>query len=133
MLEIFPSVITNLSRSNQLTARTANDRIISTLDDFKSTSECIDLAVPLLCRYSFPTCDPAFVEPTYQPICRRDCHAAQFFLCREPWMQMEELIRVLELTVIDQPNCEPLSNPEAGTAPMCITTVSVFEGKAIFQ
>lgn len=42
---------------------------------------------------------------------------------------MEEFIKVLELTVIDQPNCDPLENPEAGTAPMCVSTVDIFEGK----
>ncbi len=129
VLEIFPTVVTNWSRSNQRTARYANDRILQTLDTFKSTQECIKLATPLLCRYSFPTCDPAYEIPTYQPICRRDCLAAQHFVCREPWLQMEELIRVLELTVIDQPNCVPLENPNGGGTPMCISTVDIFRGE----
>ena len=125
----FPTVITNWSRSDQMVARQDNDLILNVVVSFGSTEECISLAFPLLCRYAFPTCDPAFREPTYQPICRRDCQSAQFFVCREPWLQMEALIEVLDLGGIDQPNCDPLKNPNGGDAPMCISTVNIYQGE----
>lgn len=123
ILEVYPSVVTNFSRSDQIFARHIVDRIILTLYEFRASEECIHNAIPLLCRYSFPTCDPAYSIPVYQPVCRRDCEIVRDFLCKEPWQQMVQLINILNLSVIDQPNCGPLKYANAGAAPMCISTL----------
>ena len=86
---------------------------------------CIEQALVLLCRYVFPTCDPAFVNPTYQPICRRACFTLQDFLCREFFKQLGLAIQagLLEGSIIDPPVCGPLMDNEAGNAPDCISTL----------
>ena len=41
---------------------------------------------------------------------------------------MEAVIRLLNLSVIDQPDCDPLKNPNGGDAPMCVSTVDTYRG-----
>lgn len=123
ILQVYPYVVTNFSRSDQVYARGSLNRIIETLFAFRASSECIHAAIPLLCRYSFPTCDPAFGIPVYQPICRRGCEIVRDYLCKEPWQQMIQLLNILNLDVIDQPDCEPLKYVNGGDAPMCIDTL----------
>lgn len=123
ILGLYPSVVTNFSRSDQIYAKRVVDRIILTLYEFRASDECIHNAIPLLCRYSFPTCDPAYNIPVYQPVCQRDCEIVRDFLCKEPWQRMVQLINILNLSVIDQPNCGPLKYVNAGAAPMCISTL----------
>ncbi len=60
VLSPFPHVLTNLSRSLQVDATGSVDTIIGGLDQFMAPEHCFLAATPLLCRYSFPTCDPAF-------------------------------------------------------------------------
>lgn len=123
ILSPFPLVITNLSRSVQSEATGSVETILAGLMDFKAPEHCFFTAIPLLCRYSFPTCDPAYKIPTYQPICRRDCEIVRDFLCREPWQAMLKLLELLQFDYLDAPDCNPLSNAEAGEAPMCISTL----------
>ena len=126
VLQAFPAVVTNWSRSSQGEASFYANAIFSTLTDFKASQSCLNAAIPLLCQYSFPTCDPAFDIPVYQPICRRSCELMRDFICRKPWQQMLQLIEVLDLgEIIDEPNCDPLFPPDAGSAPMCIDTLDV--------
>ena len=121
-------VITNSSRNEtQQQNRVLVDMIIGTLLELEAQEECIAKAIPLLCRYSFPTCDPAFKIATYQPICRRDCEVMRDFICRDPWAALIRLILILDLSAIDQPDCEPLRAPNAGEAPTCISTLEVGE------
>lgn len=100
------------------------EQIIFGLQDFKAPEHCFLAAIPLLCRYSFPTCDPAYREPTYQPICRRDCAIVRDFLCRDAWTAMLMLLSLLEFDYLDPPNCDPLENTEGGDTPMCIGTLN---------
>ena len=123
VLGVFPEVVTNLSRSDQLGGRDSSDAIVSVLFQFQASFHCINAAIPLLCRYSIPTCDPAFDIPVYQPICRRDCEIVRDFICPEPWQIMLQLLRLVNFGVIDQPDCEPLSDSNAGDAPTCISTL----------
>ena len=120
---MYPYVVTNFSRSDQIFAKAIVNEIILTLYDFMASSECLRKAIPLLCRYSFPTCDPAFGIPVYQPICRRGCEIVRDYVCKEPWQQMVQLINILNLSVIDQPDCGPLRYVNGGDAPMCIDTL----------
>jgi len=78
VLSHFPYIITNLSRSMQSEALGSVDAIVYGLNQFQAPEHCFRAAIPLLCRYSFPTCDPAYRTPTYQPICRRDCDTQQY-------------------------------------------------------
>ena len=121
ILGIFPEVLTNLSRSDQIGGSNSIDMIISVLAG--ASPYCQVAAIPLLCRYTFPTCDPAFDIPVYQPICRRDCEIVRDFICPEPWQIMLQLLSLLDFGVIDQPDCGPLRYASAGNAPMCISTL----------
>lgn len=121
----FPDVLTNLSRSsNQTIASGTIATILGALVQFQAPKYCTEAVIPLLCRYTFPTCDPAYRMPTYQPICRRDCEVVRDFLCREPWAAMLRLLALLDFQYLDQPDCDPLRNTEAGDSPMCINTLN---------
>ncbi len=92
------------------------------------SEQCLNVLTPFLCRYAFPTCDPAFGydTPTPQAICRRDCEIVRDFYCPEVW---QELLRNLS-AVPDGgagilPDCGLLSDADGGTAPMC---VSILDG-----
>ena len=118
-------VVTNFSRSTQEEAVVPVDSIIQALTAFASGSDpqCVEEAVPLFCQYSFPPCDPAFDIPVYQRICRWDCEVMQEFYCSEVWEEMLQLLPLLDLGVIDVPNCGPLEYSDAGNAPTCISTL----------
>lgn len=120
----FPQVLTNLSRADQSNAIVTVDTILGGLVQYMAPQHCFLVAHPLLCRYTFPTCDPAYRDPTYQPICRRDCQVVRDFLCRELWQAMLQLLTVLEFDYVDPPDCEPLGDTEAGDAPMCISILN---------
>lgn len=124
ILSPFPDIITNLSRSVQTLAIGSVENIFYGLQIFNAPQHCILAATPLLCRYSFPTCDPAYRAPTYQPICLRDCEVVRDFLCREAWQAMLKILAVITLDYLDTPSCDSLENPEGGDAPMCINTVN---------
>lgn len=129
----FPTVLTNLTRSVQTEATGSVDTIIGALSQFQAPQHCFLAAVPLLCRYSFPTCDPAYRVPTYQPICRRGCEIVRDFLCREPWREMIRLLDLLEFDYLDSPDCAPLGDTEAGDSPMCIDTLNKGRGSLILS
>ena len=124
ILQPFPVILTNRSRGTQVEGLRSVESIIAGLDSFMAPEHCFLVAIPLLCRYSFPTCDPAYQVPTYQPVCRRDCRVVRDFLCREPWIEMLNLLELLNFDYLDAPDCEPLEEPVAGTAPMCISTLN---------
>ena len=89
------------------------------------TGFCQQAALKLLCRYIFPTCDPAFTSPTYNPICRRACYTLEDFLCKDFFIGLKLAItnQILDVSTIDPPLCSPLKNTEAGNAPMCLSTL----------
>ena len=121
ILSSFPGIVSNYSRpSAQFGAKELANQFIKALISFGASERCLELAVPTVCRWTIPTCDPAFRVPTYQPLCRLDCEILRDFVCREPWERMLEFLHLLE--VPDTPDCSPLNNTEAGDAPMCVAT-----------
>ena len=122
VLSVFPGIVSNYSRmGNQFGAKTVADQFMDALIQFDASVKCLELAIPLVCRWTIPTCDPAFVEPTYQPLCRYDCEVLRDFVCKRPWEKMLELLHILKIP--DRPDCSPLSNTEAGDAPMCVGSI----------
>ena len=93
--------------------------------DLTIASFCVDAALTLLCRYVYPTCDPAFRVPTYDPICRRGCYTLEDFLCKDFFIGLRIAIagNLLDVSTIDPPLCDPLEDTEGGGAPMCINTL----------
>ena len=118
-------MVTNFTRADQVGTKEFTDLVFFVLNEIKSTTaQCVKVATPLLCRYIFPTCDPAYEVPVYQPICRRDCEIVRDFYCPEPWQEMLRYLSLIPFgAVIDQPNCDPLKDANAGAAPMCISTL----------
>ena len=88
-------------------------------------SYCQQEALKLLCRYVFPTCDPAFREPTSQAICRKACFTLEDFLCKDFYIVLKLVIQanLIDTSVIDPPLCGPLDDTEAGNVPDCISTL----------
>ena len=122
----FPGIVNNHSREGaQNGARYLADQFIGALISFDASERCVQLAIPIVCRWTIPTCDPAFRVPTYQPLCRYDCEILRDFVCRKPWEKMLEFLHLLESP--DRPDCSPLNNTEAGNAPMCVGTTRIGE------
>ena len=87
--------------------------------------KCLDFLIPLLCRYVFVTCDPAYntsVDFVYQPICRRGCDIVSLFVCPAVWQLLLQQLSIVEFDVVDAPLCDPLENANGGDAPDCIDT-----------
>ena len=129
LLKDYPSFVTNHSRSDQEGVSGYIQFIIGVLYNLKPSPLCIQAAIPLLCRYSFPTCDPSYVNPTYQPICQRDCKMIRDFICPTPWQGLQAFSASVNLVVLDDFDCEPLRDTSAGNSPMCISTLT--EGRHI--
>ena len=131
-----PPYVLNLTRTtNSADYITFFATAAGILDDFQTlsalvldrgvplSSYCQQEALKLLCRYVFPTCDPAFREPTYQPICRRACLTLENFLCSDFFVVLKGAIQssLLNTSIIDPPLCGPLEDVEAGGVPDCIS------------
>lgn len=131
-----PPYVLNLTRSNNsqdyLKFFTTAAGILSNFQTLSAlvldrgvplSSYCQLEALKLLCRYVFPTCDPAFREPTYQPICRRACLTLENFLCSDFFVVLKGAIQsnLIDTSIIDPPLCEPLEDVEAGGVPDCIS------------
>jgi len=84
--------------------------------------KCLEFLVPLLCRYVYVTCDPAFNDPIYQPICRHACDVISLFTCQRVWELLTRQLSILQFGILDTPQCEPLENANGGDAPDCIDT-----------
>lgn len=124
-------VLTNHTRGPQSHVKTDLDKIFYVLDSFGSSYQCSSKAIPTLCLFSFPYCDPAYSTAIYQPLCRRDCEIMRDFICPLEWIQMQNLEGVIDFGTIDPFNCSLLSYSNAGEPPMCI---SIFDGgKSIEQ
>ena len=132
-----PPYVLNLTRTNNsLDYITFFATAAGILSDFQTlsarvldqgvplSSYCQQEALKLLCRYVFPTCDPAFREPTYQPICRRACLTLENFLCSDFFVVLKAAIQsgIINTAIIDPPLCDPLEDVEAGDVPDCISS-----------
>ena len=85
--------------------------------------KCLELLLPLLCRYVYVTCDPAFNDTVFQPICRHACNVVSLFTCPRVWQLMTSQLSILNFGILDPPSCEPpLRNANGGDAPDCIDT-----------
>ena len=123
---MFPGIVSNYSRPYaQFGAKGLADQFIGALISFNASEQCLKLAIPIVCRWTIPTCDPAFKVPTYQPLCRYDCEILRDFVCKKPWEKMLELLHLLN--VPDTPDCAPLNDTQAGDAPMCVGTTRTGE------
>lgn len=116
------TIVTNHSRLGQHEAARDIGDIFQAFQHLKPSKQCLSRAAPLLCRYAFPTCDPAFGIPVYQPLCKWDCEIVRDIFCPTEWQVMLKAEALIDLGVIDRFNCTKLSQPNAGNAPMCIST-----------
>ena len=116
-------VINNHSRGDFVTIYGDLQSIFGALGRTGAASICSRNAAPLLCHFSFPYCDPAFLEPVYQPLCRRDCELMRDFMCKEEWEATKRLEGILRFGLVDRFNCELLEHSNGGEAPMCISTL----------
>ena len=131
VLSRFPGIVNNNSRVGaQFGAKVLADQFIDALISFDASERCIELAIPMVCRWIIPTCDPAFRVPTYQPLCRYDCEILRDFVCRTPWEKMLEYLHLLQSP--DTPDCSPLNNTVAGEAPMCVGIARIGE-KCVYE
>ena len=116
------TVVTNHSRSGQQKAARDIGDLFQAFLSSRPSQQCLSRAAPLLCRYAFPTCDPAFGIPVYQPLCKWDCEIVRDIFCPNEWQKLLKAGDLADLGVIDRFNCTKLSQPNAGSAPMCIST-----------
>ena len=119
-----PCLVTNHSRSNQSVASLNIQYLLGALLYLNPSQQCLYRAVPLLCLYAIPPCDPAFDIPVYQPICHWDCTIIRDFACPAEWQALVAFQNTLvNISVIDPFDCNLLKTPNAGDAPLCVSTL----------
>ena len=109
----------NISTS-QITAFTFYRLLTSKLIVHK---QCLKVLLPFVCRWVFPTCDPAFNVSVEQYICRRGCEILTNFVCNEVWMTVIAQAGILDFLSVSVPICDFLERSNGGEAPDCIDTL----------
>lgn len=85
--------------------------------------QCLNVLLPFVCRWVFPTCDPAFNVSVEQYICRRACEILTNFVCNEVWLYILSQIGNLRFLAVNIPICDFLERSNGGDAPDCINTL----------
>lgn len=109
----------DISKS-QRTASTFYHLLTSQLTVHK---QCLKVLLPFVCRWVFPTCDPAFNVSIEQYVCRRGCEILTNFVCNEVWLTILSQIDNLSFLSVDIPVCDYLEYANGGEAPNCIDTL----------
>ena len=118
-------IIVNYSRVRNQSDYTATANVLGGILNQIAHQKCMQLILPLLCRYIFVTCDPAYntsVHQVYQPICRHGCDVVSLFACPVVWILLQTQLSNLEFGVLDAPLCDPLDDASGGDVPDCIDT-----------
>lgn len=105
--EITASAFYNLLTTSQLTVH----------------KQCLNVLLPFVCRWVFPTCDPAFNVSIEQYICRRGCEILTNFVCNEVWLAVLSQVNNLDFLSVNIPICDFLKRSNGGEAPDCIDTL----------
>ena len=94
-------------------------------NNLMSSSQCVTRAVPMLCLFTFPYCDPAYMpgDVVYQPLCQWDCEVMRDFVCPQEWEQMIQLGELLDFKRITTFDCNLLEPSNGGDTPLCISTL----------
>ena len=116
------NIIVNHSRVFNMTQYVQTAELLQGVLNRVAHKKCIEMIVPLLCRYVFVTCDPAFNDTVYQPICRRGCDTVSLFACPIVWDLLTSQRSILQFGILDTPTCGPLDNANGGDAPDCVDT-----------
>ena len=85
--------------------------------------QCLNVLLPFICRWVFPTCDPAFNVSIEQYICRRSCEIFTNFVCNEVWLTIISQLGNLDFFAVNIPICDYLEYSNGGDAPDCIDTI----------
>lgn len=118
-------IIVNYSRVRNQSDYTTTANVLGQILNQIAHKKCLDLITPLLCRYVFVTCDPAYntsIHQVYQPICRRGCDVISLFACPMVWRLLLTQLSNLQFGVLDAPLCDPLDDANGGDVPDCIDT-----------
>jgi len=115
-------IIVNHSRVHNMAQYEETAMLLQEMLNRVAHKKCIEMIVPLLCRYVYVTCDPAFNDTIYQPICRRGCDTITLFACPLLWKLYTSQRSILGLGILDPPTCGPLDNANGGDVPDCVDT-----------
>ena len=132
MCENFQSIFdypvkTAVSKSHDTTRELENTASLIYL--FLSSSQltvhrqCLKVLLPFVCRWVFPTCDPAFNVSIEQYICRRGCEIFTNFICNEVWSAVISQSNNIDFRSVSIPICDSLEHSNGGEAPDCIDTL----------
>ena len=106
--------------TSQLTAGIFNNLLTSQLSVHK---HCLDELLPFICRWVFPTCDPAYNISVEQYTCRRTCEIFTNFVCNEVWLIILSQLDILHFYGVSVPVCDNLDRVNGGDVPDCIDTL----------
>ena len=85
--------------------------------------QCLTVLLPFICRWVFPTCDPAFNVSVEQYTCRRTCEILTNFVCNEVWLIILSQLENLHFLGVNVPVCDNLDRVNGGDVPDCIDTL----------
>ena len=85
--------------------------------------QCLNALLPFICRWVFPTCDPAYNVSVQQYTCRRTCEIFTNFVCNEVWLFVLSQIGILDFGTVGVPVCDTLDRANGGDLPDCFDTL----------
>ena len=118
-------IIVNYSIVNSQSAYSQTANLLGSVLRKIAHKKCLELILPLLCRYVFVTCDPAYntsEHQVYQRICRHGCDVVSLFACPMVWRLLNAQLSNLAFGVVSAPLCDPLEDANGGDVPDCIDT-----------
>ena len=84
---------------------------------------CLNVLLPFICRWVFPTCDPGYNVSVEQFTCRRTCEILTNFVCNEVWLAIILQLENLNFGGVGVPVCDTLERANGGGVPDCIDTL----------
>ena len=84
---------------------------------------CLNVLLPFICRWVFPTCDPAYNISVEQYTCRRTCEILTNFVCNEVWLFILSQLEILHFGSVGVPVCDDLDRVNGGDVPDCFDTL----------
>ena len=118
-------IAVNTSHAGNITKSqdTANIFKVLLTSQLNVHKQCLRYLLPFICRWTFPTCDPAYNVSIEQYICRRACEILTNFVCNEVWLFVLSQLNNLKFLAVNIPICDHLDRANGGEAPDCIDTL----------
>ena len=104
---------------------------VSAFEKQSTSKECQEGFLELVCGIGLPMCDTStdIIRPL--PICKEYCEFIQTKMCGTDWLNLSQVLPLLNIDPLPAPNCSLLpSIRNGGHAPRCRTYGNNFNGRS---